>query len=502
MKERFGNSKKWTRIILVSVFFLILGCSLAGEKVAKNNGIGWDGENYLNTIQHFTELITTHGYDQYAIQRIMPWGLVNVVFQICHIEATPHNALIAGGVLIIIALSLAIFFFFRISTLKEWKLSTEVIAFSALFYSYAMLKVRGYVILSSDVFAFLWGIMYVYYFSTNRRIILLLLAILGAVNWPGVALLSGLALVFFPHEKLTIQKTLNKGDAFVYYTMLWGISLIPLLYQIASLIVPPNHNVHMFNLDGRPETNILYFFLSVFCVCMYWYFLIRPYRISFSQIWKSINKRNTWIGLVAMLAIYIASKSVLKLLAGPADGTLNTKGLIQNILLSGTVDPFAFVESFFAYYGPVVLVVLLLWQQSAKYIVKEGLGYFFVIALSIFFAVRPEARVSIMFVPFVVIPVMEYIDTLDLQKWVAPVYMVASIILSHVWFPINVEGIEAAFEEETYANLSTFPAQRFFMCSGHWQSHEMYAIFMFITIIVGAILYIGIRYKWFIKNRV
>ena len=503
MKEGFKNISKrtWTRVILVSIFFVIFAFSLFGEKVAHNNGIGWDGENYLNTIQHFSELITTHGYDRYAIQRIMPWGLVNVVFQVCHIEATPHNALIAGGVLTLLALALAILFFFRTSSLKQWKQSTEVIAFASLFYSFSILKATGYILLSSDVYAFLWGIMYVYYFLSDRKLILLLLAILGAVNWPGVALLSGLALVFLPHEKLAIQKTLNKGDVCVYYTILWGISLLPLLYQLVALVLPPNHNVNMFHLDGRPDTNIMYFFISVLSVCAYWYYLIRPFKISLTQTWDTINTRKNGLGLLAFICVYVIITEALHLLASHEDGMLNNKGLLMNVLVSGTVDPFSFVESFFAFYGPVVLVVLLLWKQSTNYIIEKGVGYFFVIALSIFFAVRPEARVSIMFVPLMVLPVMEYIDTFDLKKWVAPVYMVASIILSHVWFPINVEGMEDAFEEETFANLSSFPAQRWFMCSGHWQSHEMYALFMTITIIVGGVLYIGVRRKWFIEKQ-
>ena len=494
-------SRKWTRIILVSVFFIIIGCSLAGEKVAHNNGIGWDGMNYLNTIQHFTELITTHGYDQYAIQRIMPWGLVNVVFQLCHIEATPHNALIAGGVLNVLAFALAIFYFFRISSMKRWKQSTEIIAFASLFYSYALLKMPGYYILLNDTYGFLWGIVMLYLFLSNKRWWLLSMALLGAINWPGVTTICGLALVFIPKKKLDIQSTLSRMDVVVYYSLLFGIALLPLLYQLLAIITPINHSVNMFTFDGRPETSLWYFGIGVVCACAYLYYMMRPFKLSISQIWKEYNSKQLWIGVGLIMLCYVGVNYILHRFANSESGALDNTRLFKCVIESCTSDPLCFIESFFSYFGPVVLIVLLLWNQSAKYIAEKGMGYFFVIALAIFFSLRPEARVSIMFVPFMVLPVMEYIDTKNLKRWVAPVYIITSIFMSHVWFPINVEGMEAAFEEETFANLSSFPSQRFFMCSGHWQSHEMYAVWMVITIIIGGVLYMGIRRKWFVEEQ-
>ena len=129
-----NNKKLLTRAVLIVVFSLILIFSLLGEKVAINNGIGWDGMNYLRTIQSFTDLITTHGYDQYAIQRIMPWGLVNIIFRCVDIDTTPENALRAAGLINVFVLFLSVLYFFKISTLKKWKISTEIVAFSSLFF--------------------------------------------------------------------------------------------------------------------------------------------------------------------------------------------------------------------------------------------------------------------------------------------------------------------------------------------------------------------------------
>ena len=106
---------------------------------------------------------------------------------------------------------------------------------------------------------------------------------------------------------------------------------------------------------------------------------------------------------------------------------------------------------------------------------------------------------SFMFLPIIIIPTIEYNDTLMLRKWVAPIYAVLSILLSHIWFPINVDGIENAFQDESFMGLSNFPAQRFFMCSGIWQSDDMYVVFMLITIVFGSVFYVGCKRKWFIE---
>ncbi len=503
MKKWLNNISKrtWMRIVLVSLFFMILGCSLAGEKVAKDNGIGWDGESFLRNIQHFTELITTHGYNKYSIQRIMPWGLVNIVFQACRIEPTPHNALIAGGILNVAALALSIFFFFRISSLKKWKSSTEIIAFASLFYSYALLKIPGYYILLSDTFGFLWGMMMLYLFLANKRWWLLFVSILGAVNWPGVAILSGLALMFLPREEIHIQSTLKGFDNVVYRCALCGLALLPVLFQLGAIIGSENHHIMMFRADGRPYGIPLFSFaLGLLLACVYLFYMIRPFRLSLSQTWHQYNNRKSWFGIVLMGVCYLGATSMLFSFSNGEKGALGNFDLLKCVMVSCTTDPLCFVESFFSYFGPVVLLVILLWQQSAKYVVKNGIGYFFVVALSVFFSLRPEARVSIMFIPFMTLPVMEYIDSLDLEGWTAPIYALSAIVLSHVWFPINVEGMEAALAWENSDNYIEFPAQRYFMCTGHWQSHEMYAVWMAITIIVGGILYIGFRRKWFVAQ--
>jgi len=138
--------------------------AIAGEKVACNDGIGWDGENYYTSMQHFISMIKHHGYDQYAIRRIMPWGLVDCYSALTGIEVTTSVAIAAGIIFNLIALILSVIFYFRISNLKRWKITTELLGFAILFYTYPVLKMLGYYPVFTDIFAMTLGIMACYYF--------------------------------------------------------------------------------------------------------------------------------------------------------------------------------------------------------------------------------------------------------------------------------------------------------------------------------------------------
>ena len=132
---------------------------------------------------------------------------------------------------------------------------------------------------------------------------------------------------------------------------------------------------------------------------------------------------------------------------------------------------------------------------------KQGVGFLFVVALWVLFSIRPEARVSIMYFIFPLIALIQSIDDRNIRPVVVWSAVIFSLILSRFWFKINVPGMAEYFKYENYTHYTDFPAQRYFMTSGHWQSHSMYYVCILLTIIVIAVLYMGIRNKWFINKK-
>ena len=208
--------------------------------------------------------------------------------------------------------------------------------------------------------------------------------------------------------------------------------------------------------------------------------------------------RNIWINYGLFVLFVLLTSGVSRLLANAEPGALTTTQALQCIALTSMADPFVFIENHFIYYGIGYLLVLLLWQDTAKVIMQQGLGFLFVVAMWGLFSIRPEARVSIMFYVFPLMGLLMYLNTKQIRPYVATVCAGCMLAISRFWYHINVPGIEKAFEWENYEHYVDFPAQRYFMSQGHWQSHALYAVWIAITIIVGVVLYIGMRKKWFV----
>ncbi len=493
-----GNSSRTAiRVILLSVLLFIVSLSFLGEKVAKDDGIGWDGEIYLETIQHFSNKIISHGYTQYGIHRILPYGLLNLTFKLFDIPITTRSALIGGAILDIIALFFCVCYFFRISTFLNWKSSSEIIAFSSLFYSYPILKVLGYYILQSDIFAFLLGLMLVYFFIVNQRKSLVVCGIVGAFIWP-VASLCAFALAFFPRNPLTIyQSFTGRKDKFSYWTIYLSLALIPVLFWIYWAIRSGYLLIAINN--GRLLT-ILILFVTSLCSTFYLGYVIRPFRLARSEVFALFKSKETWGRFLLFLLFLFGVYALCRFLASDEVGAVSVYSLTKRVLLSGMNYPLSNVESFFVFYGPVILIILFCWPKICFFISNKGLGYFFIIALGIFFSLDSEARISFMFLPFFIIPAMEYIDSISWRYWVPVTYMAICIVLSHCWFPINVDGMDCYLSWENLNHYGEFPAQRYFMFTGRWQNREIYILFIIVTFLVASVLYLGKRNKWFIED--
>lgn len=499
MMDKFCK-RTWVRIVLATILFVIVAMSFAGEKVAHNNGIGWDGENYMRTMEQFVPLIKHHGYDQYDIMRVIPWGLTNIVCSLCGIEVTREVAMASGIIYNAIALLLAVLFFFRISNLKRWKLETEVLGFSFLFYTYPVLKMMGYYPVLSDMFGLTIGIMLCYYFWADKKWALVLCGLAGAFIWPTTPIVA-FALAFFPRKTLPIAGVDTKGNAEALNILYVVAALLPFMILVFSVLQEGGHIMPAMR-NATPLTMPVGRWIipiTCMCSCAYYYYIVSRFRVSLGDMLKeNFTGKKIWVNYGLFVLFLLLTSGVSRFLANSEPGALTTTQTLQCIALTSMTDPFVFVESHFIYFGIGYLLVLLLWRDTAKVIMQQGLGYLFVVAMWVLFSIRPEARVSIMFYVFPLMALLMYLDTKEIRSYMAGVCAGCMLVLSRFWYRINVAGIEQAMADENYDHFVDFPAQRHFMSQGHWQSHEMYAVWMAVTIVVGVVLYAGIRKKWYI----
>lgn len=505
MKKWLSNISRrtWVRTILVTLLFIIVASGFAGEKIAVNDGLGWDGGNYLQSMQHFTEWISNRGYDQYAIRRVMPWGLTNIICKWLDIDITINVAIISGIIYNVIALILSVMFFFRISNLKQWKLTTEALGFIFLFYTYPVLKMIGYYPVLSDMFGLTMGIMLCYYFFADKKWALVTLGFLGSFIWP-TSPICAFALAFFPRKELPI---LLSNDNRIEKTLLnlSFIALACLPFVLLMIKVLRYHETPMSVCQGycpltEPSASWM-IPISCLCSCLYYYYMTSKFKVSvFSTIKENFVGKSVWCSYLAFMVCVVISTLACKLLANAEPGELTAKMTLYVIACTSMTDPFVFIESHFFFYGIGFLLALVLWRDVAKVIMRQGIGFMFVVAIWILFSIRPEARVSIMYWIFPLMALLMALDTKSIRSYWIGIAAIISLVMSLFWFKINVPDMEKYFDWENFEHYIDFPAQRYFMNSGHWQSHTMYYVFMSITMLCVTIIYIGIRKKWFVSS--
>ena len=505
MKEKFANISKRTlvRVVLVTILFIIVAFGFAGEKVALGPGIGWDGENYLRSMQHFIYLIRSHGYDQYAIMRVMPWGLTDILSAIFDFSVTREVAISFGIIYNAIAIITSVIYYFRISNYKQWKLATEILGFSFLFFIYPILKMMGYYPVASDIFGLSIGIMMCYYFIINKRWALIVCGLIGTFVWPTTPLVA-FALAFFPRKALPIVSPLDTMlDRRVKQGLFVLISAIPLIILV---LVVMQYNGHIMTAmrDICPLTVPIVKWiipLTCACSCAYYYYMVSKFNVSLSEMLKeNFTGKNNWVNYGLFVLFIMLTSGVSRFLANAEPGALTTMQTLRCIAITSMTDPFVFVECHFICYGIGYILVLIHWRQVAQVIMQQGLGYLFAVAMWVLFSIRPEARVSIMYYIFPLMALLMYLDTKEIRPYAVGICAGSMMALSRFWYHINVPNMEKYLAWDMSDEYISFPAQRFFMSQGHWQSHEMYAVWMTITIIVGVVLYAGIRKKWFVNN--
>lgn len=490
------------RIVLVTILLIIVAFSALGEKVACNDGIGWDGENYYTTMQRFIPMIKHQEYDQYAIRRIMPWGLVDIASALFKFEVTTKVAILSGLIFNIIALVLSVFYYFRISNLKRWKLHTEVLGFGFIFYSYLILKMLGYYPLLTDIFAMTLGIMLCYYFLANKKWALIILGFVGATIWPSSPACA-FALAFFPRKPIKYNN--EEGPNNILLQILFvAVASIPFVMLMLGAL---HHNGDIMATMRYicPLTlplSIWIMPLTCLCACLFYYYLVSAYKFSILEAIKdNFTGSRIWINYILFFMCLLAVSVFYKVFANSSPGLLTPYKALEWTILTSMTDPFVFVENHFIYYSLPYLLMLFFWKEIAKIVMNQGLGYLFMVALWVLFSIRPEARVSILYFIFPVMALLMYIDTKEIRISAVTISTLFMLASSRFWFKINVPNMEKYLGYENFENYTRFPAQRYFLSQGHWQSHEMYYFLTFITIVIAIILCIGIQKKWFVQTQ-
>ena len=482
-----------TRIILITILSVILLFTFTGEKVARFEQSGWDGREYREMAQTFSEKINGDSYNTYKIQRILPFALINTTFNIFGWDKSNTQIMTAMIILCILAVIVSLIYFFKTSDTLQLNTTLEIIAFSAIFYNYPILKHLGYYPFQTDIFAFMLGIMIFYFFIKRKKWLIIFTGIIGAFIWPTL-LITSLVLAFFSSKAspLICSTLLNrKNNLLLILCKIGAILIIPVLCLYLYLRHGDLRALYAFNVATYDHIYIL--ILSLITLSIYIYRTIKIFHFDILYIVKDFFRQTGFSNFIFLIVIYSVVSIIIHLLA-KGESNFDLQALIVQTSLRAIAKPLVFLEAHFIYFGPIALLIIFLWKSYISYIAKYGYGFIFIIFSLIILSLNSESRYMITLLPFVSFPICLILEKYNLKKSAGWLFAFASIIISRFWFTINTPDIEQEFIAE---NFLEFPAQRYFMNSGSWQNWTTYFIFMAITVTYAFLIWYGYRHRWY-----
>ena len=480
---------KWWRYVLVALTVIIMQTTYWGEIIPLEEGAGWDGQQYRELVLHVDRMFVEGQIDAYHTHRILPFVLSHTVLRLSGLPPTAENAMTVTIVMNQIVVLLCMLAFFRIADRQRWRWQTELMAFSSTFFTVAVLKLWGYYPFLTDELALLLSLLSCHHYYAGKRAWLFVDGLLAMLTWPMLSLVV-LLLLLFPMPVAGQGKT-ESNDCQTqnrYWQRLMQVAFTlwyPLLF---ILFVLYKHHVHpgiafsdMFTL--RPSPGLVVSVVAVLATAAFYFVATRWLTFDVSHLRKVLFN---WKRLFIVVLAAVAFGLVYKLMEWKsAPGVFSVEQEFGQMAQLPASDILILLESPFIYWGPFFILLIVCWPSVSRQVCRnETVGMLFVVLLGLAFLVDIETRKHISFFPFLLVMVMNCVDNLRLRRWVAPAFAVMSLMMSAWWLKINVAGMQEAMGSYSIEQYLCFPAQRFFMFLGPWQSHSVYLV-VFIMLCVA-----------------
>jgi hypothetical protein len=454
-----------------------------GEQSYSQIGIRWDPAFYLETTQRFTELITSKAIPAYGFQRILPAGLVFASMSLLGMPLSQANIVLAYDVYTVIVIMLSFGVWCLIHQRAKLSRTAFWLGSVALFCTSAVLKIYLYMPLNTDSTAFLLGLLLVYAWVSSSRIWMAVVIVLSAFTWPS-AIFSGLLLLLGHKVSLdTLKKpagaSAEKNRTAPVLSTLAVAGIMGLIVAFMALGVQMPRGTSPTVMPLLPISMLL-LGAYVFHVC---HTVLRPLDLTSKSITRTL--KNIGIAHLAVcLALFLANRLLIDLLASAQTGGFGILSFIRNVSLSSISMPLKFLVAHVTYYGPIALLFVLFWKQFSEKLLASDLGVLCFIGIHLAQSIAAESRQLIWAYPFLVFLLLTSIDKISFRPSFAPVFLITSLVFSRFWYPINRVPFPG-LDDDPITFFQSFPWQSFVMYHGPWISFDVYLVLLPIVIGTG-----------------
>lgn len=499
-KERSrATGRKQTPYYLIFMplimFFWGMYAIQAGELIAVDNGCGWDGSFYADLV--FKNDYYLHGkvLDSYRVQRIIPSTIIHYALKVFQMPPVIPNTVYMFSLYHVWLLALCGLLWAMLARRLNYTVTGRWLGFALLFLNFAIAKYAYYYPPLTDPSAFFLGLwaLYCYMADTSlSRYTLLGISALGFFTWPTAAYIS-IVLFLFPRSGGSMET--ESGLQNIPLPRLQKIMMIgaSTLVIIGLLMFTFINRVTFPGTDPLTEMFIYpgaALLIMVVCFTAYHTAVILPAMIGFGFI----RQKDWWIRFGITVLCLGTLWTIKNNLQNPdAPAPMNAALFVGGSFTAAVSKPLLGIIAGVVYYGPVIILAMVLLPQILKICTELGTAFLWVFTISITLCgLMTESRQWINLLPFIVLAVIQTLERYALHKFFVAALLFIGIGFSKLWMSLNFEGMH----DYVYQGGSrfTFPLQRYFMNQGPYMSMESYLYQLVAVVLCGIVLW------WFFRQ--
>lgn len=452
--------------LVVTALAVIVPLFLLSEKLDIRGGLGWDGGIYGSIAADFPTQLVTNQLNDYYIQRILPSAIVSFGLQLTGIPRSVDHIIQAFIVLNAALLALVAYFWGGIARELFISVPGRWVGLLALFGSYAVLKFSAFYPVLTDVPGFAMGFALLYFYQRGSAVGLIVTILAGVFTWPTV-IYVGAPLLVFGGSRLSIARPDAKPHA-VSFMISLGIA-VALLASYSYFADWPTLRAAL-----QPVLNLS---ISVAVIALFFGFVYLTnvqLRITLQDAITTLRRRNGLVRLAA-LAVIVFILTVAQRLWSGGPPTLDTATFATRMLTQSIMYPAVSYVADAVYFGPIVLLTILLWPRVCQSLHTYGVGMLLSVGIGLLLALSSESRIQNELVGLIIPFSVKAIDTLD---WGSPQYWLfgsVSLLASKVWLTI---GSVANGNQDLY-----------FMSLGPWMTAQTYETQGALALVCTYVLY-------------
>ena len=457
MTKANANTMALTLLTLAAVLPLFL----FGEKLAANQGFGFDGVFFGPMAADFYGELTE--ISQYRLHRLLPSAIIYHLYWTYGIPFSAQSIITGYVLLNAAALAGGSFIWCRIADHLGMSQAAKWLGGIALIGNFASLKMLSYYPVLMDGSAFLLGLMALYSWLRGRTLLLHIVTIITIFAWQTAWIYCVPLLIFARREPAASGEGHHISAAAA-----GGLSAI--FYVAVVLMHPPIRSWPAVLI--QPVTAI-----SVVIACAWLAFGVRelvqafPVRSVLDDYRRTLINLGATIFTVALIVLIVNETPT-----GPNEHSMSFAKQLPALLARAIQRPGIFALCLVVYFGPIAYLALSRWRSVSRLAASMGPGMPIFLGMSLALALNSESRHFVFAFPFIVALTIKVLDERPIAPATVFLFLALSLALSRVWLAIGNP-----------------PGAAYLMNFGPWWNWPIY--FMNLTLAIGTALIAALLFR-------